>query len=94
MVIADFDTEQVVQERSSGPHDADAPGGADGKPNRTGDDAGRPDPAAKNTQRQPCTVFDLRRLRRTGSVAGRFTADGLHWTTAADVSGDRRWARD
>ena len=94
VVIADFDTDEVVKERSSGPRDADSPGKADGKPDRTGGDSDRPDPTAGKIPRQPCTVFDIRRLRRTGSVAGRFTADGLHWTTAADVSGDRRWARD
>ncbi len=38
-----------------------------------------------------CRLFDLTRLRRTGSVAG-YAGDGaIRWVTAADRAGSRRW---
>jgi len=42
---------------------------------------------------RPCEVFDLQRLRQTGSVAGYLRAGKLDLITVADVTGDRLWAR-
>ncbi|MEO0358328.1 MAG: ComEC/Rec2 family competence protein, partial [Pseudomonadota bacterium] len=39
----------------------------------------------------PCDVFDLRRLRRTGSVAGYIGPSGVQWVSAKDISGRRLW---
>ncbi|MGB1235833.1 MAG: ComEC/Rec2 family competence protein [Planktomarina sp.] len=38
-----------------------------------------------------CDVFDLRRLRNTGSVAGYITSEGIKWISARSVSGRRLW---
>ncbi|WP_371823291.1 ComEC/Rec2 family competence protein [Paracoccus sp. Z118] len=39
-----------------------------------------------------CTLFDLGRLRETGSMAGHLKDGTLRWTTAADVTGKRLWS--
>ena len=41
----------------------------------------------------PCTLFDLRYLRRNGAVAGHVGPGGLRWITAKDAAGARVWAR-
>ena len=41
----------------------------------------------------PCTLFDLRYLRRSGAVAGHVGPGGLRWITAKDAAGARVWAR-
>ena len=38
-----------------------------------------------------CLIYDQKRLRRTGSVAGYVTPKGLHLVTARDLSGWRYW---
>ncbi|MCX8507510.1 MAG: competence protein, partial [Rhodobacteraceae bacterium] len=40
-----------------------------------------------------CTVFDRRRLRRTGAVAAYPGAEGLRLVTARDWAGKRIWNR-
>ncbi len=39
----------------------------------------------------PCDVFDLRRLRNTGSVAGYLNNGQIDWISAKDISGRRLW---
>ena len=38
-----------------------------------------------------CDVFDLRRLRRTGSVAGYIENGDIRWVTAKGAAGRRLW---
>ena len=41
---------------------------------------------------RPCEVFDIRRLRDTGALAGRVVAGRLEIITVRDLTGDRLWS--
>lgn len=50
-------------------------------------------PAPDHQRLAGCHLFDLTRLRRTGAVAGHVDQGRVIWTTTADVTGRRLWAR-
>ena len=45
-----------------------------------------------DTLSRPCEVYDARRLRDTGALAGRVEAGALVLTTVRDTTGDRLWS--
>ncbi|WP_299358909.1 ComEC/Rec2 family competence protein [uncultured Paracoccus sp.] len=49
--------------------------------------------APEGQRRGDCQLFDLTRLRRSGSVAGYLSNGSLTWITAAQRAGRRPWAR-